>query len=56
MKQVTAIVQRHMPANVVHALHQQVAHTGHSGDGIITVTNLAEVIRIRTGEQQERAA
>lgn len=34
---------------------QHTAHTGRSGDGIITVTNLAEVIRIRTGEEQEKA-
>lgn len=31
------------------------AHTGHTGDGIITVTDLAEVIRIRTGEKQAQA-
>lgn len=34
---------------------QQTAHTGNKGDGIITVTHLAEVIRIRTGEQKESA-
>ncbi|HLG22375.1 MAG TPA: P-II family nitrogen regulator [Candidatus Manganitrophaceae bacterium] len=31
------------------------AHTGHPGDGIITVGELAEVIRIRAGEQNESA-
>jgi len=112
MKQIKAIIQRHIVGNVVRALHelphfpgltltdargqgrgrgaggsykiteddidyhpkvvleivcadnhaadltrtiQQTAHTGNKGDGIITVTNLAEVIRIRTGEQQESA-
>jgi nitrogen regulatory protein P-II 1 len=34
---------------------QRVAHTGHAGDGVITVTELAEVIRIRTGEKQQHA-
>lgn len=29
---------------------QTAAHTGHPGDGIITVKDLEEVIRIRTGE------
>jgi nitrogen regulatory protein PII len=31
------------------------SHTGHSGDGIITVADLQRVIRIRTGEQQDLA-
>ena len=31
------------------------AHTGIKGDGIITVEELAEVIRIRTGEQNDLA-
>ncbi|MEK6590330.1 MAG: P-II family nitrogen regulator [Nitrospinota bacterium] len=31
------------------------AHTGHKGDGIIIVGELAEVIRIRTGEQNDLA-
>lgn len=34
---------------------RRAAHTGHPGDGIITVAELAEVIRIRTGEQNDRA-
>jgi len=34
---------------------QQTAHTGNKGDGIITVRELTEVVRIRTGEQQEKA-
>jgi nitrogen regulatory protein P-II 1 len=34
---------------------QQAARTGNIGDGIITATDLAEVVRIRTGERQESA-
>jgi nitrogen regulatory protein P-II 1 len=31
------------------------AHTGRSGDGIITITDIVEVIRIRSGERGEQA-
>ncbi len=34
---------------------RQAAHTGNKGDGIILVSELREVIRIRTGEKQEQA-
>ena len=34
---------------------RQAAHTGNKGDGIILVSELREVIRIRTGEKQEHA-
>lgn len=34
---------------------RQAAHTGNKGDGIIVVSELREVIRIRTGEKQEHA-
>lgn len=34
---------------------RKAAHTGHKGDGIITVRNLEEVIRIRTGEKNDLA-
>lgn len=34
---------------------QRAAHTGHAGDGMILVTELPEVIRIRTGEKQQHA-
>jgi nitrogen regulatory protein PII len=34
---------------------RETAHTGHKGDGIITVRNLEEVIRIRTGEKNDLA-
>ncbi|MEX0745779.1 MAG: P-II family nitrogen regulator [Phycisphaeraceae bacterium] len=31
------------------------AHTGRPGDGVITVADLAVVMRIRTGERQDQA-
>ena len=31
------------------------AHTGRSGDGVITIADIAEVIRIRSGESGEKA-
>jgi nitrogen regulatory protein P-II 1 len=34
---------------------QRAAHTGNAGDGLIVVTEVSEVIRIRTGEKQENA-
>ena len=34
---------------------RQAAHTGKKGDGIILVSEVREVIRIRTGEKQEQA-
>ena len=34
---------------------RQAAHTGNKGDGIILVSELREVIRIRSGEKQDQA-
>ncbi|MFQ6082059.1 MAG: P-II family nitrogen regulator [Candidatus Aminicenantia bacterium] len=34
---------------------QEKAHTGRKGDGIITISPVEEVIRIRTGERGEKA-
>ena len=34
---------------------QKAAHTGKIGDGKIFVTNIEQVVRIRTGEQNEQA-
>jgi nitrogen regulatory protein P-II 1 len=34
---------------------QKAAHTGNAGDGIIMVAELARVVRIRTGGEQEQA-
>ncbi len=36
---------------VVHAI-QRSAHTGNAGDGVIIVVDLAEVVRIRSGEKE----
>ena len=32
------------------------AHTGNRGDGMVAVTELAELVRIRTGERGDAAA
>lgn len=34
---------------------EKAAHTGHPGDGVIVITNIERVIRIRSGETQENA-
>jgi nitrogen regulatory protein P-II 1 len=34
---------------------REAAHTGNSGDGIVTVADLDQVVRIRTGQEQEEA-
>ena len=34
---------------------RQAAHTGNPGDGIIMVADLDQVVRIRTGEEQDEA-
>lgn len=39
---------------IVEAIRQN-AHTGLSGDGVIVVTEAAEVVRIRTGEHGDAA-
>jgi len=39
---------------IVEAIRAQ-AHTGNSGDGLIAVTEVAETIRIRTGEARNDA-
>ncbi len=39
----------------VVAVIEQAAHTGHKGDGKIYVTELAQAVRIRTGERGEAA-
>ncbi|ODU25151.1 MAG: hypothetical protein ABS95_00995 [Verrucomicrobia bacterium SCN 57-15] len=43
-----------LAASVAEAI-RQTAHTGNKGDGIILISELREVIRIRTGEKQEQA-
>ena len=34
---------------------QQAAHTGNPGDGVIMVADLTQVVRVRTGQQQDAA-
>lgn len=34
---------------------QKTAHTGHRGDGLIVITEIIEVRRIRSGERQDKA-
>lgn len=34
---------------------QIAAHTGNPGDGVVTVVDLAKVVRIRSGEEQDEA-
>jgi nitrogen regulatory protein P-II 1 len=34
---------------------RKAAHTGNPGDGIIVVTEIAQTVRIRTGEERDRA-
>ena len=34
---------------------RQAAHTGNPGDGIVTVTELSRVVRIRSGEEADAA-
>lgn len=42
-------------ATIVTEVIQNAAHTGNKGDGIIIVSEVTDVIRIRTGEKQDRA-
>ena len=41
-------------AGIVDAI-TKAAHTGHSGDGIVGVSELTDVVRIRTGERADAA-
>ena len=54
-KTVLEIVCNHEQADEIVEVIQRAAHTGNAGDGIILVTELPEVIRIRTGEKQQHA-
>lgn len=40
--------------DLVHVI-QRAAHTGNPGDGVIIVTDLPRVVRIRTGQEQDEA-
>lgn len=54
-KTVLEIISNDELATSIVETIQRVAHTGNTGDGIISVTDLSCVIRIRSGETQERA-
>ena len=43
-----------LAASIAETIRQS-AHTGNKSDGIILVSELREVIRIRTGEKQDQA-
>ena len=34
---------------------RKAAHTGNSGDGVISVADIARVVRVRTGKEQDEA-
>ena len=34
---------------------QQAAHTGNPGDGVVMVADVSRVVRVRTGEEQDKA-
>ncbi len=42
-------------ADSIAAIVEKSAHTGYSGDGLIIVTDIQRVVRIRSGETQEKA-
>ena len=48
------VIDDNLVERAVEAI-QKSAHTGRIGDGKIFVTNLEQVIRIRTGEAGEKA-
>ena len=42
-------------AESIAATIQKSAHTGYAGDGVIVITEIDRVVRIRSGETQENA-
>ena len=54
-KKLLEVVASDALAPQVVAIIQKAAHTGTHGDGVILVTDIAECIRIRTGEAQNEA-
>lgn len=42
-------------ADEITAVIQKASHTGRKGDGIIAISNLDRVVRIRTGEDKDDA-
>jgi nitrogen regulatory protein P-II 1 len=54
-KDVLIVVCSDETAAIVTEVIRSAAHTGNKGDGIIVVSEVAEVIRIRTGEIRDSA-
>ena len=54
-KKLLEVVASDALAPQVVAIIQKAAHTGTHGDGVILVTDIAQCIRIRTGEAQNEA-
>jgi len=48
------VIEDNLVERAIEAI-QRAAHTGRIGDGKIFVTNIEEVIRIRTGERGSEA-
>jgi len=51
---IEVVIEDNLVENAVEAI-QQAAHTGRIGDGKIFVSNIEEVLRIRTGEKDAEA-
>ena len=54
-KKLLEVVASDALAPQIVAIIQKAAHTGTHGDGVILVTDIAQCIRIRTGEAQNEA-
>lgn len=54
-RQVIEIICADESAESIAQTIQKAAHTGRSGDGLVVITEIASVIRIRSGERQEKA-
>lgn len=53
-KLVVVVCADEIAGSMVEAI-RVAAHTGHQGDGLILVTDISQVVRIRTGEQADAA-
>ena len=53
-KRIEIVCSDELAPSIAEAI-RKAAHTGHPGDGIITIADLERVVRIRTGEEQEQA-
>lgn len=54
-KRLVEIVCADEAAEAIAETIRNAAHTGRPGDGIIVITDIVQVIRIRTGEKHESA-